>query len=313
MLPDQPGWNEDDSLRVLVTNHAATPLRAAFLEIDAPSPLVLATDSAGRIAGTDTGTGPLTARALPQVPAGGSVSVWRRLHTPPAPVAMPGDSVGRRPPGGRGAAPQRDTVSRFPLRVRVRDSAAVVLAEVEDTLRIRAGSEVTVGGCGNAGEHLVVTRFGIGPVRVGMPVEALRSACPEARDSSWKAEGTRESGVLVLPGGVPVLAVTSGGRVSRIVLDRPGLATASGGAVGDDVGTLRERFGRMCAGRGEGRVAIWFPNAPGLSFGLDTAATRGWTLGHVSPDSISDQITVSSLWVRSGSDDCPARPGEGTP
>ena len=73
----------------------------------------------------------------------------------------------------------------------------------------------------------------------------------------------------------------------------------------------RAAFGRMCAGWGDRGVAVWFPNAPGLSFALDSMAARGLPPA-VHPDSIPDNTRISALWVRQGSDDCPARPGEGT-
>jgi hypothetical protein len=100
--------------------------------------------------------------------------------------------------------------------------------------------------------------------------------------------------------------------VRRIVIDDPGLKTPNGFGVGAAVAELRATFGRMCTGAGEPWVAVWFPNAPGLSFALDTAATRGWPAARVHPDSIPDETKVAALWVRQGSDDCPARPGEGT-
>jgi hypothetical protein len=182
---------------------------------------------------------------------------------------------------------------------------------VQDTLRIRAGSEVAVGGCGSASDA-VVTRYGVGPVRVGMTAAALRSACPEARDTSWQQEGMKETGLVALPGGRRVVAVVAGGTVQRIVTVDPGLKTPTGLGVGAQVAELRASYGRMCAGVGEGQVAVWFPNAPGLSFGLDTAATRGWPAVRAQPDSIPDPTKIAALWVRQGSDDCPARPGEGT-
>jgi hypothetical protein len=159
---------------------------------------------------------------------------------------------------------------------------------------------------------VVVTRYGIGPVRVGMSETALRSACPEARDTSWKVGRAAEKGLIALPGGRRVVAVTTGGTVQRIVVDQAGLKTANGFGVGAAVAELRASYGRMCAGRGERQVAVWFPNAPGISFGLDTTATKGWAPARVHPDSVPDEVKVAALWVRQGSDDCPAGPGEGT-
>jgi hypothetical protein len=175
---------------------------------------------------------------------------------------------------------------------------------VQDTLRIIPGSEVVVGGCGNLGD-VAVTRYGIGPVRIGMTLEELRSICPEARDTTWRGEeATPERGAVAAPGGRRVLAVLAGDTVQRIVVEQPGLRTAAGVGVGSTVGDLRARYGRMCAGASERRVAVWFPNAPGISFGLDTLATRGWNPARVQADSIADDVAVGSFWVRQGTDDC---------
>jgi len=244
------------------------------------------------------------------VAPGQTVEIRQPVRTPPAPVSAAPPAPGQ-PKRARAARP--DTSTRFVVRAELlRAGGGMQLAApAEDTLRIRAGAAVVVGGCGNANDA-VVTRSGIGPVRVGMPLDALRAACPEARDTSWKGqEGTKETGMVVLPGGHPVLAVTVDSAVTRIVIDQPGVRTAAGIEVGATVADLRGRFGRMCAGRGEGQVAVWFPNQPGLSFGLDTVATKGWTPARAEPDSVPDDVKVTSLWVRKGSDDCPARPGEG--
>jgi hypothetical protein len=266
-----------------------------------------------------TATGMRLTYPVGGIEPGRTVEIHQRIRTPPAPVAAP--PAPARAPASTPARPARtakpsaapakpDTTTRFAIRARLIRRDGTELAAVEDTLRIRAGSEVTIGGCGNASD-VVVTRYGIGPVRVGMPVSALRSACPEARDTTWKGEeGTTETGLVALPGGRRVVAITSGGTVQRIVIDQPGLHTAGGDSVGTSVGELRGSYGRMCAGRSERQVAVWFPNAPGLSFALDSAATKGWTPTQSAPDSIPDDVKVGALWVRQGSDECPApKPG----
>ncbi|HEU4562785.1 MAG TPA: hypothetical protein VFS20_33455, partial [Longimicrobium sp.] len=246
--------------------------------------------------------------------AGQTIEVKQAIRTPPAPVppAAPVPGQPAPPRAQRTPAARTDTATRFVIRAMLlgRDGAPLA-PPVEDTVRIRPQSEVTIGGCGNAGD-VVVTRYGIGPVRVGMPTDALRSACPEARDTTWQQEGATETGMVVMPGGRRVVAVIAGGTVQRIVIDQPGLQTAARVGVGSQVADLRTRLGRMCTGMGEGKVAVWFPNAPGISFGLDTAATKGWTPARAHPDSVPDTVAVGSMWVRRGSDDCPARPGEGT-
>jgi hypothetical protein len=64
---------------------------------------------------------------------------------------------------------------------------------------------------------------------------------------------------------------------------------------------LRGRYGRMCAGQGEGRVAVWSPAAPGISFGLDSTAVAA----DVDVETLADTARVDEMWVRQGTDDCP--------
>lgn len=313
-LPQQPGWNAGDTIVVTIANHSQAPVPAdaeLSLLIQAPVEAQLDTATPGPRPATVKKNQAATLLKFPvgAIAVGETVNIYQPIRTPPAPA--PAQAT---PPGQprRAPAARADTTTRFLVRAELaRPDGSLVAAPAEDTLRIRAGSAVVVGGCGNASD-VVVTRYGIGPVRVGMPVDALRAACPEARDTTWTSpERTRETGFVALPGGRRVVAVTAGDSVVRILIDQPGLQTAAGAGVGSSVGDLRARFGRMCAGQAEQQVAVWFPNAPGLSFGLDTAATKAWTPAQAAPDSVPDTVKVTSLWVRRGSDDCPARPGEG--
>ncbi|HVG43724.1 MAG TPA: hypothetical protein VM890_03310, partial [Longimicrobium sp.] len=290
-VPPVPGWNEQDTLAATVTNGTAAPVADAVLELYVQAPVRLLVDSSAAAVPTVDATAEGTRLTFPlgTLAPGGKAEVRQGFRTPPAPAPKPAAGARGAPaPGTTRGFTAMDTVSRFLVRATVaRRGGGPLAPPVQDTLRIRAGSEVAVGGCGNAGD-VVVTRYGVGPVRVGMTEAALRSACPEARDTAWTSEGTKETGLVVLPGGRPVLAVTGGGSVRRIVIDDPAVKTPNGFGAGSVVAELRASFGRMCAGASERRVAVWFPNAPGLSFGLDTAATRGWPPARVSPDSIPD-------------------------
>jgi hypothetical protein len=313
-LPPLPAWNEEDTVKVTIVNRSVDAIPDAVLELFVAAPVTVLIDSAARTRPTETRTdaGVRLAFPLGTLTPGRMVEVRQGVRTPPAPAPRVAQAPGSPSPRTQGFT-ATDTTSRFLVRASlVTRSGSPLGVPVQDTLRIRAGSEVAAGGCGSASD-VVVTRNGVGPVRVGMSEGALRSACPEARDTTWRAEGTTEKGLIALPGGQRVLAVLDrGGVVQRILIDRAGLKTAGGFGVGAEVAELRASYGRMCAGRGEGLVAVWFPNAPGISFGLDTAATKGWPPARVQSDSVPDEVTVGSMWVRQGSDDCPARPGEGT-
>lgn len=317
-LPLQPPWNADDTLLVTIQNTTQAAVADAALDLFVAAPIALPVDSSAAThpSATVDAAGTRVRFTIGTVAPGQTIEVKQAFRTPPAPTPpaapVPGQTPAPAPARRTTPAARTDTATRFVVRASLTGPGGTPLAAgVVDTLRIRPQSEVTAGGCGNLND-VVVSRYGVGPVRVGMPVDALRAACPEARDTTWKGdEGTTETGLVAMPGGRRLVAVTAGGTVQRIVIDQPGLRTAAGVGVGAQVADLRSRFGRMCAGRGEGRVAVWFPNAPGISFGLDTAATKGWTPARVDPDSVPDTVAVGSMWVRRGTDDCPARPGEG--
>lgn len=310
-LPPLPAWNEEDTITVTIVNRSVAAIPDAVLELFVAAPVAALVDSAARTRPTETATdgGIRLAFPLGTLTPGQTVEVRQGVRTPPAPAPKVAAAPGSPSPRTQGFT-ATDTATRFLVRASlVTRSGSPLAPPVQDTLRIRAGSEVAVGGCGSASD-VVVTRYGVGPVRVGQSEAALRSACPEARDTAWRAEGTTEKGLIALPGGQRVLAVLGRGVVQRIVIDQAGLKTAGGFGVGAQVAEMRGSYGRMCIGRGEGLIAVWFPNAPGISFGLDTAATKGWPNARVHPDSVPDAVTVGSMWVRQGSDDCPARPGE---
>jgi hypothetical protein len=158
-----------------------------------------------------------------------------------------------------------------------------------------------------------VQRYGIGPLRIGMPAAALRSACPEARDTTWQQEGTRERGLFVLVGGRPAVAVVAGDTVRRILVDSTGrgLRTPAGLGIGSTLGELRTAYGRGCADEGDGPVAVWFTNTPGVSFALDSATSAAWA-PPAGPDALPDAAKVTGMWIHGQDVRCPARAGGGT-
>jgi hypothetical protein len=285
-------WNEEDTLRVTVFNGTAQPL-SGTLNLFVGSPVEMLPDS-GAAAPADllsSGEGTRVVFPLGTLAAGASGEFRQAVRTPPVPRQ-------RRP------SQENDTTSRFAVRAWVAAADGREVAQAADTIRIRAGSEVVAGGCGGV-EDVAVTRYGIGPLRLEMVAADVRTLCPEARDTSWRQEGTTERGMTVRLAGHPVTLVFSGQKVQRIVVDTAGLRTGTGVGVGSTLAELRGRYGRMCAGQGEGRVAVWFPAAPGVSFGLDpaTAPAQG---GTVDAQALPDSAAVNRMWVRQGTDDCPA-------
>ena len=288
-------WNEEDTLRVTVVNGTDQPLTGAKLNLFVGSPVDVRVDSAAanstRPEMMSSGEGTRVIFPIGTLAPGQSGEFAQAIRTPPAP----------RPP----LSAERDTSTSFPVRAWVTAADGRELAAAQDTIRIRAGSDVVVGGCGGI-KDVSVTRYGIGPVRLDMKASDVRTLCPEARDTAWRGqEGMPEKGLAVALAKHPVLLVLSNDRISRIVVDTAGLRTGAGVGVGATLADLRARYAVLCTGQGDGGVALWSPVAPGISFGLDTAATAEWSTRRLPPDSLPEEAKVTSMWVRKGDDTCP--------
>ncbi|HLL82007.1 MAG TPA: hypothetical protein VK420_05125 [Longimicrobium sp.] len=292
-IPAPMAWNAEDTVVLTLANRGATALQGVRVRLSVAGPARVPPPAPGDPAApvVDSADGGMRVTwTLPGVAQGAAIELRHAVRTPPAP--------------GKAAAPPPSFMVRAEL---LSASGAALAPAVQDTLRIRPGSEATAGGCATSGAA-TAQRYGIGPVRLGMSSAALRAACPEARDTTWSAEGMAEKGLRVSLGTHPVVAQVVGDSVTRVVALTPGVRAAAGVGIGSTVGELRTRYGRLCTARAEGRVAVWSPNAPGVSFGLAPADSAV-----APPDSLADAARVASLWVHGQDTPCPAPPAQGTP
>ncbi|HEX8361947.1 MAG TPA: hypothetical protein VF613_17640 [Longimicrobium sp.] len=286
-VPEPMAWNQEDTVVVALANRTATAIQGGRMTLFVQAPLSAVAPAAGTpgapsVDSADGGT--MITWELASVAQGAAIEMRQPVRTPPAPAR---------------AAGTPSFVVRATLLAR---GGAPMLAPVADTVSIRAGSEVSAGGCATAGTA-PAQRYGIGPVRLGMTADALRAACPEARDTAWRAEGMAEKGLVVSLGGRAVVAQLVRDSVARVLAVSPELRTAAGVGIGSTLGDLRSRYGRLCAVEAEGKVAVWSPNAPGVSFGVEAPAAAA-----APADSLPDEQRVASLWIHGQDTPCPARP-----
>jgi hypothetical protein len=278
--PQNATWSADAPVRITLHNGTGATVEGVRLLLFLPQPLEPVAEP-GRPRPEPvvaSGEGTLLAFPLSGLAEGASVTATPRVRIPPA------------ADGGAGAA--------FVLRAWAEHAGERVGADAVDTLRVRPPARAAGSACAAAADP-TATRHGVGPLRLGMAAEALRALCPEARDTAWRSEGLPERGLAVAVGGEPVLAVLVRDTVRRVVAAAPGVPTGAGVGVGATMADLRARYGRGCAGTGEGRVAVWFPNAPGISFVMDAPPDAGTAA------EVPGEARVTTLLVHGETGDCP--------
>jgi len=122
---------------------------------------------------------------------------------------------------------------------------------------------------GDACGRPVVDGNGIGVIRIGMPVDAVKARCIVARDTmELRAEGQSER-ILVVPFGTDTANVeVNDGRVWRIEITNPGLRTADWIGVGTPLSALLGLKGGVQGLTGEGNLFLLAEAKCGLSFEL---------------------------------------------
>lgn len=186
------------------------------------------------------------------------------------------------------------------VRARLLGADGEALAEVEGNIGL--GAALTE----EPGSEVVDRRDQIGPVRLGMTAAALRQAVASARDTSWSQEGATHRGVWIpLGSDGRTLAVLSGDTVVRLEVGDSAVRTRERLGVGSRLEALRSSYGSGCADVADGAVVVWFANAPGIRFALDTPVPSNVAQLRARPDGLPGTATVTRWWLHRGADSCP--------
>jgi hypothetical protein len=274
-------------LRLSVTNRSDTTVSQIRLELIVPGWAVPMPPRPGErevsmLALSDGGTRFAYSLEGTPIESGQTQVIEQRIGVPAADTAAP------------------DTAWSRIVRGRLLDAHGEALVEVQGEIGFEgdAPSATTAA----AGEH----RDRIGPVHLGMRAAALRQAVPTARDTTWTQEGMSQRGAWAsLDDGGRMLAVFSGDSVVRLEVRDPTVRTREGLGVGSRLEELRSAYGTGCADVGDDVVVVWFPDAPGVSFALDSATPDNVAQLRANPDRLPGTARVTRWWLRHGTDSCP--------
>jgi hypothetical protein len=188
------------------------------------------------------------------------------------------------------------------VRARLLGLNGEVLAEVEGHIGLGAAAPDHASPAAGAADR----RDQVGPVRLGMPAGRLRQAVPSARDTSWTQDGTARAGVWVpLGSDSRTLAVLNGDTVVRLEVSDAAVRTRERLGVGSRLEELRSSYGTGCADVVDGAVVVWFANAPGITFDLDTPVPPNVAPLRANPDGLPATATVTRWRLQREAESCP--------
>lgn len=311
-------WGEGARIRLTVGNEGSTPARDVRVELYLPPWLEFSavepagTEVAMMSSGQETRLSYLVGE--PPLEPGETRTVVQRVRVAPGPGVAPGPSAPGPGSPADTAAPARPGSAPADRVIRARlitPGGEVLGVEVRAVLAFRGAEEpgeLPGGGTSDGVGGTRVSGEGVGPVRLGMTVEQLRRAAPTARDTTFTlGEGIPERGMTVpIASGHAVTALLVDARIDRVIVGESGVVTDRGVGVGSTLEALREAYGEACVAAAEdGRAVVWFPAAPGISFGLDARAPPPATGSQRPRDELlPGSATVRALWVRRGVDTC---------
>lgn len=157
-----------------------------------------------------------------------------------------------------------------------------------------------------AGPSATLTPGGVGAVKLGATVRALRGVCFVADTAISLGEGMTERGHRVRVGSGSLIALSTGTAdtsITRVIIRDSAYRTERGIGIGSTVGQLRQAHGRICASIGEGRVVVASAALPGLSFetSLGLADVPGGPRAlERDPGAIPDDATITAAWAYDG-------------
>jgi hypothetical protein len=145
----------------------------------------------------------------------------------------------------------------------------------------------------------VVTAEGVGELRIGRSIDSVRALCRVLRDTTEiRQEGQPTRVATVLLGSDTIEAEIDSGKVWRIRLTQPGLATSDSLSVGMPLSELLQH-GDAVGDHGEGKVYVILREKCGMSFGLDIEPGRVATseLDEKALAKLPSDVTIDTILI----------------
>jgi hypothetical protein len=142
----------------------------------------------------------------------------------------------------------------------------------------------------------MLTGAAVGGVAIRDDTESVKSRCAVVGDTTLVLEGNPQPALRVALGGDTIVAEVVEGRIWRIRVTTPGLATGDSLHVGTPVRRMAELPGVTLAA-GEGRYFAISPAHCGLSFAIDGLPFRArpWTTAELA--TMPDSVRVGTILV----------------